>query len=161
LIERKTVERAANGVNWWLTVLIMPKKTNSPRRKATLQQLNDLDLEIHFMEGVTQRDPFYLEALQILGDDYTRRDRFEEGLRIDERLARLCPQDAIVHYNLACSYSLTRQCDLAVEVLTTAINLGYKDFDNMAKDPDLKNLREHAGYKKIQARIRRTPVKET
>ena len=81
----------------------MPKKTNSPRRKATVQQLRDLDLEILFMEGVIKRDPFYIEALQILGDDYTRRGRFEEGLRIDERLARLCPRDAIVHYNLACS----------------------------------------------------------
>jgi len=129
--------------------------------RMTRQELRDLDLEILFMEGVIKRDPFYIEALQILGDDYTRRGRFQDGLRIDERLARLCPQDAIVHYNLACSYSLTRQCDLAVESLTMAINLGYKDFARMAKDPDLKNLREHDGYKKIQAKIRRIPVKET
>ncbi len=139
----------------------MPNKTSNPRRKATLQELRDLDLEILFMEGVVQRDPRYIEALQILGDDYTKRDRFQDGLRMDQRLARLCPRDAIVHYNLACSYSLTQQCDLAAEALTTAINLGYHDFDRMARDPDLKHLREHAGYKKIQAKIRRIPVKET
>ena len=110
---------------------------------------------------VTRRDPQYAEALQILGDDYTRRDRFQDGLRIDQRLALLRPRDALVHYNLACSYSLTQQCDLAAEALNTALNLGYHDFKWMAEDPDLKNLREHAGYKKIAARVRGRFVKET
>ena len=139
----------------------MPKKTSSPRRKPTLQELRDLDVEILFLEGVVQRDSRYIEALQILGDDYTRRDRFQDGLRIDERLCRLRPRDPMVHYNLACSYSLTLQCDLAAEALNAAINLGYDDFNWMARDPDLQPLREHAGYKKIQAKIRCLSVKET
>ncbi len=140
---------------------MMQKKTIGARRKPAREELRDLVLEILFMEGVTRRDPRYTEALQILGDDYTRRDRFQDGLRIDQRLALLRPRDALVHYNLACSYSLTQQCELAAEALTTAINLGYHDFDWMAKDPDLKNLREHAGYKKIAARVRGRFVKET
>jgi len=139
----------------------MPKKSSSARRKPTVQEQRDLDTEILFMEGLTRRDPRHIEALQILGDDYTRRDRFQDGLRIDERLAHLRPRDPMVHYNLACSYSLTQQCELAAEALNTAINLGYNDFDWMARDPDLKLLREHAGYKKIQAKIRCLFVKET
>ena len=138
----------------------MPKKTRNPRRKMTIQELRDLDVEIVFMEGVIRRDADYVEALQILGDDYTRRDRFQDGLLIDQRLARLRPRDALVHYNLACSYSLTQQCDLAADALDTAINLGYKDFDWMARDPDLKQLREHAAYKRIQAKIPCRSVKE-
>ena len=138
----------------------MPKKTSSVRRKLTLQEQRDLDLEISFMEGLIKRDPHHTEALQILGDDYTRRERFEDGLRIDELLCQLRPENPVVHYNLACSYSLTRQGELAAEALTTAINLGYDDFKGMAKDPDLQFLREHADYKKIQARIRRLAVKE-
>lgn len=138
----------------------MPKKTSSRRRKPTPQELRDLDVEILFMEGLIQRDPVYIEALQILGDDCTRRGRFQDGLRIDERLSRLRPRDPMVHYNLACSYSLTLQCDLAAEALNTAINLGYDDFNWMARDPDLQPLREHAGYKKIQAKIRCLSVKE-
>jgi tetratricopeptide (TPR) repeat protein len=127
----------------------------------TTQEQHDLDVEIGFLEGVVRRDRVYVEALQILGDDYTRRDRFEDGLRIDQRLVVLRPRDALVHYNLACSYSLMQQCDPAAEALNTAINLGYKDFDWMARDPDLKHLREHAGYKRIQARVRCLFVKET
>jgi tetratricopeptide (TPR) repeat protein len=136
----------------------MSKKNGDTRKKLTPQELRDLDAEIAFMEGLVKRDPCYIDALLILGDDYTRRDRFEEGLRIDERLCALRPEDCMVHYNLACSLSLLGQCDLAATALERAINLGYSDFDFMAKDPDLKNLREHAGYKRIRAKARRQQV---
>ena len=111
----------------------MPKKPRNPRRKMTSREQRDLDVEIVFLEGVIRRDQDYAEALQILGDDYTRRDRFEDGLRIDQRLVVMRPRDALVHYNLACSYSLTQQCDMAAEALNTAISLGYKDFEWMEK----------------------------
>jgi tetratricopeptide (TPR) repeat protein len=132
----------------------MPKEINSPRKKLTRQELRNLEQEILFLEGVVRRDPAYIEALQILGDDYTRRGRYAEGLKIDERLSRLRPEDSVVHYNLACSYSLTRQIELALEALEAAINFGYRDFKAMDTDPDLKNLRQHADYKKIRAKMR-------
>jgi tetratricopeptide (TPR) repeat protein len=132
----------------------MPKKINSPRKTLTRQELRDLDLEILFLEGLVCRDPAYIEALQILGDNYTRRGRYTEGLKIDERLSRLRPDDAVVHYNLACSYSLTSQIELAFEALDAAINLGYRDFKAMDADPDLKSLREHSQYKRIRAKMR-------
>jgi Flp pilus assembly protein TadD len=138
----------------------MPKNVNSPRKRLTRQELRDLDLEILFLEGIARRDPAFVEALKILGDNYTRRGRYEEGLRIDERLAQLCPDDSVVHYNLACSYSLTRQLEWAIEALESAINLGYRNFKHMSQDPDLKNLREHAGYERIRAKVRRMKVKQ-
>ncbi|HEY3861618.1 MAG TPA: hypothetical protein VGO59_06995 [Verrucomicrobiae bacterium] len=132
----------------------MPKSINSPRKKLTRQELRDLDLEILFLEGIVRRDPSYGEALQILGDNYTRRGRYAEGLKVDERLSQLRPDDAVVRYNLACSYSLTQQIDLAFDALDAAINLGYRDFKALDKDPDLTNLRQHDEYKKIRAKIR-------
>ena len=137
----------------------MPKQANSSRKKPIHQELKDLDFEISFMEGVTHRDPTYVEALQILGDDYTRRGRFEDGLKVDERLATLSPQDALVRYNLACSYSLLNQCEQAASALELAIDLGYRDFKWMTKDPDLKNLRLHPGYKRIRAKVRQLRIK--
>jgi len=68
----------------------MPKKSTL-RKKPTRQEQRDLDVEITFMEGIVRRDPEYVEALQILGDDYTRRGEFAEGLKVDEQLARLRP----------------------------------------------------------------------
>jgi tetratricopeptide (TPR) repeat protein len=132
----------------------MPKKINSPRRQLTHQELKDLDLEILFLEGIVRRDPAYIEALQILGDNYTRRGLYAEGLKIDQRLSRLRPDDAIAHYNLACSYSLTGQIELAFQALHAAISLGYRDFKAMDNDPDLNHVRQHAEYKRIRAKMR-------
>ncbi|SRR6266536_2775067 len=132
-----------------------------PKRslKLTRQQERDLDIEIGFIEGVVRRAPEFIEALQILGDDYTRRGRFEEGLNLDERLARLRPDDALVHYNLACSCSLTGQFAAAAAALDRALDLGYRDFKWLAKDPDLTPFRKHALYKKIRARIKAMEIK--
>jgi hypothetical protein len=77
-----------------------------------------------------------------------------EGLKIDQRLTRLRPEDAVVQYNLACSYSLTDQIELAFQALHAAIGFGYRDFNAMDHDPDLNNLRQHAEYKRIRAKMR-------
>ncbi len=129
----------------------MPKKT---RRKLTRTEQRDLDIEIGFLEGVVQRDPQYVEALQVLGDNYTRRGKFVDGMKIDERLSRLMPDDPMVLYNLACSYSLARRIEQAATALLRALDRGYKDHKWLLKDPDLQNLRKHAIFKSIRARLR-------
>lgn len=136
----------------------MPHKS-SPVKKLSRQELRDLDIEIGFIEGVVKRAPDYVEALQVLGDDYTRRGKFADGLSIDEQLVRLRPSDPMTHYNLACSYSLTEQFEPAVAALERSLDLGYRDFKWISRDPDLRNLRRHPLYKKIRARIRTLSAK--
>src|SRR4051812_35121280 len=123
----------------------MPKKPS----KMTRDEKRHLDIEISFIEGVVRRDPDYIEALQILGDDYTKRNRFVDGLKIDEQLARLKPADATVLYNLACSYSLTGSTEAAFAALHRALIAGYDDFKWLAQDPDLENVRKHPNYSTI------------
>ncbi len=94
----------------------MPAKS-STRNKPPASDQRDLDTKIQFIEGLVRRDPDYVDALQLLGDHYTQRGRFVEGLNVDERLARLEPHNALVFYNLACSYSLTDQFDRAIFAL--------------------------------------------
>jgi tetratricopeptide (TPR) repeat protein len=136
----------------------MPVKNNARKKSGPASQ-RDLDTRIEFMEGIVRRDPDYVDALQLLGDDYTRRGRFPEGLQVDERLARLEPQNSLIFYNLACSYSLTDQFDRAAFALEQALNLGYRDFAWLAKDPDLKKFRQQPAYDEIKARIRRLKAK--
>jgi tetratricopeptide (TPR) repeat protein len=136
----------------------MPAKS-SDRKKLDPASQRDLDVMIGFMEGLVRRDPGYVDALQLLGDHYTQRGRYSEGLKVDERLARLAPDNAIVFYNLACSYSLTDQFDRAVLALDKALDLGYRDFAWLAKDPDLKKFRQHAAYDLIKDKIRRMKIK--
>lgn len=136
----------------------MPKNSYA-RRRLSRQERQNLDIEIGFLEGVIRRDPNYVEALQVLGDDYTRRGRLTDGLKVDEVLAKLRPEDSMVQYNLACSYSLTEQFDLAVQALERALDLGYRDFKWMAKDPDLANLRKHPLYRQIRSKVRALQIR--
>ena len=137
----------------------MPPKS-SPKKKLTSAEQRELDTKIAFMEGLVRRDSNYVEALQLLGDHYTQRGRFSEGLHVDERLARLEPQNPLVFYNLACSYSLTDQFDRAVFALDRAIELGYRDFKWLAKDPDLKKLRAQPAFGEIKDKVRRYKSEE-
>jgi tetratricopeptide (TPR) repeat protein len=125
------------------------------KKKLSRDEERELDVKISFMEGVVKRDPGYVEALQILGDDYTRRGRFVSGLKVDEQLSQLRPTDALIHYNLACSYSLTGNFNQAVAALERALNLGYRDFKWLSQDPDLSELRLHPLYKNIRATVRK------
>ena len=131
------------------------QEKSSARKKVARRKQRDLDLEIGFMEGIVKRDPRFVEALQILGDDYTRRGKYVAGLKVDEQLALLRPDDSLVHYNLACSYSLTDQFEQAVVALEKALRLGYRDFKWLSEDPDLNKLREHPLYQRIRAEVRR------
>ncbi len=125
----------------------------------TRSEQRDLDTRIGFIEGLVRRDPDYVDALQLLGDHYTQRGRYTEGLNVDERLARLDPENALVFYNLACSYSLTDQFDRAAFALEKALSLGYRDFAWLAKDPDLKKFRLQPAYDGIKDKIRRMKIK--
>jgi tetratricopeptide (TPR) repeat protein len=128
-------------------------KKDTARKKLSPEQERDLDIEIGFLEGVVNRDPSYVEALQVLGDDYTRRGRFAEGLDVDQRLVRAKPDDPVTLYNLACSYSLTGQQEAAFPALEQALKSGFSDYKWLAKDPDLATFRKHPLYKKIKALI--------
>jgi tetratricopeptide (TPR) repeat protein len=136
----------------------MPKK--SLTRQLSRGEARDLDIEIGFLEGVVRRDPEYVDALQILGDSYTRRGRFTKGLEVDLRLCRLRPDDALTHYNLACSLALTGEAAQAVDTLHRALDLGYRDFKWMRRDPDLRTLRRHPLFKSIRARVSKLEGRE-
>ena len=127
---------------------------SSVRKKSNRASQRDLDTKIQFIEGIVRRDPDYVDALQLLGDHYTQRGRFNEGLKVDERLANLEPESPLVFYNLACSYSLTDQFDRTALALEKALSLGYKDFAWLAKDPDLKKFRAQPAYDEIKEKIR-------
>ena len=136
----------------------MPEKGNA-RKKMKRRDSRDLDVKIQFMEGIVRRDPEFIEALQLLGDHYTQRGQYEQGLKVDERLSRLEPRNPLVFYNLACSYSLIGEVDQAAHALNKALALGYRDFKWLAKDPDLRTLRKHPLFRDIEAKIRKMNVK--
>ena len=127
----------------------------------TREEVPELDVKISFLEGLVRRDPLYVEALQVLGDHYTQRGRHDHSLRVDEQLSRLQRGNPLVFYNLACSHSPNGEVDRTAEALEKALALGYRDFKLLATDPDLRQLRLHLLYCKIESKIYKMKVEIT
>jgi len=62
---------------------------------------------------------------------------------------QLKPGDALAHYNLACSYALMKQPDLALKTLRLAVELGYRDFRYMREDRDLDSIRQDPRFRQL------------
>jgi tetratricopeptide (TPR) repeat protein len=136
----------------------MPKECRAKSKPLSRKEGRDLEVGISFLEGLVRRDPGYVEALQILGDHYARRGDYSQSLQVDRRLSRLQPRDPLVFYNLACSHSLNGEIDEAATALVKALRLGYRDFKWLARDPDLRLLRQHSVYRRIESKIRKMKV---
>lgn len=96
--------------------------------------------ELEFLEQIARRLPGDTDVLRALADLYTRTGDYAEGLRIDERLSRLCAEEPLVWYNLGCSLALVNRKEDALEALSRSMELGYDDYEWMKKDPDLNPL---------------------
>jgi len=114
--------------------------------KKQTEKDSSASFEIEFFERLVKNKPDFIDALIPLAEAYTKAGRYRKGLAIDKRLSKLKSDDAIVYYNLSCSYSLLNMIDEAYEALEKAVGLGYRDFEHMAVDIDLLNLRKDNRY---------------
>jgi len=113
------------------------------------------DFEIRFYENLLKERPDFLQALNCLGDVYTRKGFYREGLAVDRKLVHLKPEDPIVHYNLACSLSLVGDTDAALEALKKAVLLGYDDATYLLKDPDLEHIRTDERFHMLLSKLKK------
>ncbi len=118
--------------------------------KKTIRKKDDVDFEIRFMESLLKKKPDFAEALVVLADLYTKK-----GLAVDEKLSRLKPEDPLVFYNLACSYSLVGDLGRSFSAIRRAIELGYDDFGYLEIDGDLSNLRRDARFQEYILNVRK------
>jgi tetratricopeptide (TPR) repeat protein len=120
---------------------------SAPSRSAEKQ--SQLDFELEFFEGILNRNPDFVDALRVHGNNLTLKGRYAEGLKIDRRLVELRPRDALAHYNLACSYALLKKVDPALRALRKAIDLGYRDFRYLREDRDLDAVRKDPRFRQL------------
>src|SRR4051812_14971973 len=90
-----------------------------------------LDFEIDFFAGVIGITPDYVDVLRVMGNLYTLKGRYADGLQVYRRLVQLKPGDTQAHYNLACSYALLKKPEQSIKTLCHAVELGYRDFRYM------------------------------
>ncbi|MCC8189662.1 MAG: hypothetical protein LIP77_03355 [Planctomycetes bacterium] len=106
---------------------------------------------VEFCGRILQKRPAQLEALEVAANHFTALGYYHDGLRLDERLAALKPDDPQILYNLACSLALTGNTDAAIFELGRAVRNGYRDFRHMAADEDLGNLKDDPRFQEILA----------
>ena len=124
-------------------------EASAPRSLKDLAEQSQVDFELEFLGGILQREPDYADVLRVMGNNLTLKGRIKDGLDVDRRLVRLRPQDALAHYNLACSYALLKKTEPALTTLRRAIELGYRDFKYMRTDRDLDSIRDDPRYRAI------------
>ena len=98
--------------------------------------------EIGLYEAALRSNPNNVEALRSLGYIYSSEGLHDKAVEIDKRLVRLLPEESIVHYNLACSYSQLNNLEGALSELEMSMLLGYNDWKHMDGDKDLDNLKK-------------------
>ena len=113
---------------------------------------SDIDFEIQFYEGVLKHKSDFVMALIALGDLYTKKGLYEQGLMVDQQLVLLRPNDPVIQYNLACSYSRMQKIDEAFAAMKHAVESGYDSWDFLEKDADLANLLQDAEFQRYLAR---------
>ncbi len=108
-----------------------------------------LDFEISFYERLLQAYPDFVDVLIPLGDAYTRRGLYEQGLKIDQQLTALRGHDPITWYNLACSLSRLNRIEEAIDALQKARTRGFTDLSSLTRDPDLFNVRQSKQFRQV------------
>jgi tetratricopeptide (TPR) repeat protein len=116
---------------------------------ALLAERPQIDFELDFYERLLARMPDYPEALRAQASNLTTKGLLKEGLKVDQKLVQLRPEDPTAHYNLACRYALLKQRDMALSTLRRAVELGYRDFRFMLQDADLDSIRKDPRFRAI------------
>ena len=117
-----------------------------PCDSKRFDNLNDDERAHHtfiaeFSLAILGKRPYHFEALQTAANSLTCLGYYHDGLIYDKRLRELKASDALITYNLACSYALVNDADNALRTLEEAICLGYRDHEHMLEDPDLSSLK--------------------
>jgi len=105
-------------------------------------ELAGLRFQIGVFEQVLEKSPTDVDALRFLAHAYGAVGRPEDRLRADQRLCALAPREPRAFYNLACSHALLDHLDDAIEALSKAFRLGFRDGVLLRKDHELDPLRE-------------------
>jgi hypothetical protein len=124
-----------------------PLSPSQATGRATDQ--SQLDFELEFFGSVLAGYPDYVDVLRVMGNLLTLKGRFVEGMNVDKRLTRLRPNDALAHYNLACSFALLKRNEQCIKTLRRAIELGYRDFRYMREDHDLDAVRHDPRFRQL------------
>ena len=84
-----------------------------------------------------------------LGWCYKRTHRLAQAIDALDRALRHNPDEALLHYNLACYWSLAGNASRSLDELATALDLDPDLRPRVATEPDFQNLRAHPYFQRV------------
>ena len=104
---------------------------------------------IQALEGHLRQVPEDARARILLAAFYAEEGRQEDAVREANLAMLLRPNEAMVHYNAACTFcSLNKKAE-ALDALNKAWRNGFKDADWARRDPSLTILRGDPEFEKL------------
>lgn len=78
--------------------------------------------------------------------------QYDAAIRDFQKVLELHPKETSALYNIACAHALNGESQKALHWLEKAVAEGFRDFDHLRNDPDLRSLRSLPAYEKLLAR---------
>jgi len=104
------------------------------------------DDAVDALKTAKELDPENIHTMLALGWCYKRLDKIDAAIQSLEDALAVCPDEAIIHYNLACYWSLAKNVPLALVYLSQSFDLDPDYRDMVANEPDFDPLREHPEF---------------
>ncbi|MBU1719482.1 MAG: tetratricopeptide repeat protein, partial [Bacteroidetes bacterium] len=108
-----------------------------------------IKLKTEELSEILNRDPRNLDVMSEFAQAYTLVKDYKNALVYYEKFLCFRPTDKSTLYNVSCLYSLQNMTKEAVINLESAIINGWTDFDHIAKDTDLDNIRNTEEFKNL------------
>lgn len=91
------------------------------------------------------------------------RDNLRRAMTLIDQYLGHWPNDMDMLYNAACGHAMLGEREEAAEKLLESVRAGFRDFDHMETDPDLRTIREHEVFLAIleaREQVDRAPAPE-
>jgi len=79
----------------------------------------------------------------------------ERGFEWCERALAIDPRDTTTIYSVGCIYALDGQVERGLDLLESAVDIGFGAHDWIANDPDWEKARDHPRFRAVLARLAR------
>ena len=104
---------------------------------------------VQVLEAQLSKVPEDARARVLLASDYAAMNRLEDATREANMAMALRPNDALVMYNVACTFCKLKKGDEAMTALRKAHDAGFRDADWTRRDPDLASLRDDPEFDRL------------
>jgi len=96
--------------------------------------------------------PGHLGVAMALGWCYKRTNRLAQAIEALERAGKATPEEPLIHYNLACYWSLARNVPRAIDALAAALDLEPELQGRLALEPDFDPIRHAPEFQHLEFR---------